>query len=251
MKRLLLRLAFSLIVVSTHVTANQVNYYVIAEQARPFQIEQQGQMHSGIVTDIVSAIFAESDYQVNYHTYPFKRMISILEEGAEPNWLTYGSPNWSKVQSENLSEEPIYTVKHVLVSSSEKLLEFKNMSTMHGRSIVLLLGFDYPNLIPFFEDGWVNEMRVKNYDAAYRVITRTPGDTAFVEMESRILYNFKRLNLPLDNIQIQAFSSVIPDYSIYLAFSPHMKPEIQNYINTRLVKLTSSGEIDKIIRKYK
>ncbi|ANP67911.1 MULTISPECIES: substrate-binding periplasmic protein [Vibrio] len=250
MKRLLLRLAFSLIVVSSHVTANQVNYYVIAEQARPFQIEQQGQMHSGIVTDIVSAIFAESDYQVNYHTYPFKRMISILEEGAEPNWLTYGSPNWGKVQSENLSEEPIYTVKHVLVSSSEKPLEFKNMDTMHGRSIVLLLGFDYPNLTPFFENGSVNEMRVKDYNAAYRVISRTPGDTAFVEMESRVLYNLKRLNLPLENFQIQPFSSVIPDYSIYLAFSPQMQPETQNYINTRLVELKASGEIDEIIQKY-
>lgn len=250
MKRLLLRLAFSFIAVGTYATAAEVNYYVIADQARPFQIEQQGQMHSGIVTDIVSAIFAESDYQVNYHTYPFKRMISILKEGGEPNWLTYGSPNWGKVQSENLSEEPIYTVKHVLVSSSEKPLEFKNMDTMHGRSIVLLLGFDYPNLIPFFEDGSVNEIRVKDYDAAYRVITRTPGDTAFVEMESRVMYNLKRLNLSLEDFQIQSFDSVIPDYSIYLAFSPQMQPETQDYINTRLVELKTSGEIDEIIQRY-
>ncbi len=70
--------------------ASEVNYYVIAEQARPFQIEQQGEQHSGIVTDIVSAIFAESDYEVKYHTYPFKRMISVLEAGGEENWVTYG-----------------------------------------------------------------------------------------------------------------------------------------------------------------
>lgn len=43
--------------------------------------------------------------------------------------------------------------------------------------------------MPFFEDKTVNEMRVKDYDAAYRVIQRTPGDTAFVEMESRVMYN--------------------------------------------------------------
>ncbi|MCV5690178.1 hypothetical protein OFN32_38815, partial [Escherichia coli] len=81
------------------------------------------------------------------------------------------------------------------------------------RSIVLLLGFDYPNLMPFFEDKTVNEMRVKDYDAAYRVIQRTPGDTAFVEMESRVMYNLKRLELPLEQFEIQSFSAVIPDYS--------------------------------------
>ncbi|MDF5463177.1 amino acid ABC transporter, partial [Vibrio parahaemolyticus] len=37
---------------------------------------------------------------------------------------------------------------------------------------------------------------------------------------------------------------------IYLAFSPQMQPETQNYINTRLVELKASGEIDEIIQKY-
>ncbi len=81
MKGLLRTLGFSFIALSSYAMASEVNYYVIADQARPFQIEQQGEQHSGIVTDIVSAIFAESDYEVKYHTYPFKRMISVLEAG--------------------------------------------------------------------------------------------------------------------------------------------------------------------------
>ena len=76
MKGLLRTLGCSFIALSSYAMASEVNYYVIADQARPFQIEQQGEQHSGIVTDIVSAIFAESDYEVKYHTYPFKRMIS-------------------------------------------------------------------------------------------------------------------------------------------------------------------------------
>lgn len=144
MKGLLRVLAFSCMAVSAATTAEEVNYYVIADQARPFQIEQQGQQHAGIVTDIVNAIFANSDYKVNFHTYPFKRMISVLEAGGEENWLTYGSPDWGRVQSENLSKEPIYTVKHVLVSSSDAPFKFNTMQDIKGRSIVLLLGFDYP-----------------------------------------------------------------------------------------------------------
>ncbi|MGY0615114.1 substrate-binding periplasmic protein [Vibrio sp. FJH11] len=250
MNVLLRGLACSFMVLSAFASAEEVDYYVIAEQARPFQIEQNGQKHSGIVTDIVSAIFVNSDYHLNYHTYPFNRMISLLEASETPNWITFGSPNWGRVQSENLSTLPIYTVKHVLVSSNKAPFMFNNIQDIRGRSIVLLLGFDYPDLMPYFENGTVNEMRVKDYDAAYRVVQRTPKDTAFVEMESRVLYNLKRLDLPLEEYQIQPFSSIIPDYSIYLAFSSEMNPQLQSFINKRLSELKTSGEIDKIINKY-
>ncbi|EOG7627376.1 amino acid ABC transporter, partial [Vibrio parahaemolyticus] len=43
---------------------------------------------------------------------------------------------------------------------------------------------------------------------------------------------------------------VIPDYSIYLAFSPEMKPEVQHFINQRLSDLKASGEIDNIVKHY-
>ncbi|MGL6312292.1 substrate-binding periplasmic protein [Vibrio sp. WXL103] len=250
MKGLISTLAIALTTYSTTTIAEEVNYYVIAEQARPFQIEQQGDKHSGIVTDIVQAIFDSSDYQLNYHTYPFKRMISLLEAGGEQNWLTYGSPNWGKAQSENLSELPVYTVKHVLVSSGESSFKFADIETLRGRSIVLLHGFDYPNLTPLFKDGVINEMRVKDYQAAYRVLNRTPDDTAFVEMESRVVYNIDRLQLNREDFLIQPFNSVIPDYSIYLAFSPGMDPELQQYINQRLAELKQSGAIESIIDKY-
>ncbi len=89
-------LASMLSFASTYSVAEAVNYYVIAKQAQPFQIEDQSDNHSGIVTDIVKAIFADGKYDINYHTYPFNRMISILEAGGEKNWITYGSPNWGK-----------------------------------------------------------------------------------------------------------------------------------------------------------
>lgn len=250
MNVLLRGLVCSFMALSAFSSAEEVNYYVIADQARPFQIEHNGQKHSGMVTDIVSAIFANTDYIVNYHTYPFKRMISVLEAGGAPNWITYGSPNWGRVQAENLSNQPIYTVKHVLVTSNKAPFMFSNIQDIRGRSVVLLLGFDYPDLIPHFENGTVNEMRVKDYGAAYRVVQRTPRDTAFVEMESRVMYNLKRLELPLEEYQIQSFNTVIPDYPIYLAFSSKMNPDVQAFINKRLSELKTSGEIDEIIKKY-
>ncbi|MGF1728051.1 substrate-binding periplasmic protein [Photobacterium kasasachensis] len=232
------------------INAESINYYVIAKQASPFQIEKGNNNHSGIVTDIVRAIFKDSQYDINYHTYPFNRMISLLEAGGKPNWITYGSPGWGGVQAENLSDIPIYNVKHVLVSSNKDPFEFNSMQDMSDRVVVLLHGFDYPQLTPYFESGDVEELRVKDYSAAFRVIKKLPGDTAFVEMESRVKYNLSQQNQNLSQYEIQPFSSVIPDYPIYLAFDPKMDKNMQSFINSKLKELKTSGAIDDIVRNY-
>ncbi|WEM45331.1 transporter substrate-binding domain-containing protein (plasmid) [Photobacterium sp. DA100] len=229
--------------------AETVNYYVIAKQAEPFQIED-GNNHRGIVTDIVKTIFEESPYEIEYHTYPFNRMITLLEAGGESNWITYGSPSWGGVQAENLSDSPIYNVHHVLLSSNSTPFNFNTMQDLEDKVVVLLHGFDYPQLEPYIEKGDIEELRVKDYSAAFRVIDKLPGDTAFVEMESRIKYNLNKQNKNKDKFNMASFNSVIPDYPIYLAFDPKMDPELQKFINQRLSNLKSAGKIDSIVNKY-
>ncbi|OAN11529.1 amino acid ABC transporter [Photobacterium jeanii] len=239
-------LAFS----ATNAFATDVNYYVIAKQAAPFQIEENNTQHSGIVTDIVKKVFENSEYHINYHSYPFNRMITLLEAGGEHNWITYGSPSWGGVQAENLSAEPIYTVKHVLLSSNKNAIEFKNMDDMKDKVVVLLHGFDYPQLVPYISKGEVEELRVKDYQAAFRIIKKLQGDAGFVEMASRIKYNLDKQGLDSKSYKTQSFSKVIPDYPIYLAFDPKMDKTLQTFINQRLEKLRASGDLDSIINKY-
>ncbi|WP_299018061.1 ABC transporter substrate-binding protein [uncultured Photobacterium sp.] len=241
---------FTLACSSFTVNAETINYYVIAKQAAPFQIENNAGNHSGIVTDIVRAIFKDSQYELDYHTYPFNRMISLLEAGGKPNWITYGSPGWGSVQAENLSDIPIYNVKHVLVSSHKNTFSFKTMDDLTDKVVVVLHGFDYPQLAPYFNSGQVEELRVKDYSAAFRVIKKLPGDTTFVEMESRVKYNLNKKNEDLSKFDLQPFSSVIPDYPVYLAFDPKMDSEIQNFINSKLKELKTSGRISQIINSY-
>ncbi|WP_198599275.1 ABC transporter substrate-binding protein [Vibrio sp. 10N.261.55.A7] len=249
MRSLLMLVLFSLVALPAW-SAMPVNYYVIASQAQPFQIEEQANEHRGIVTDIVRAIFESSEHEIIYHTYPFNRMISILEAGGEENWITYGSPNWGGVQAENLSELPIYTVKHSIVMSSDNPSHFVGMHSVSDKGIVLLRGFDYAEIQPYFDDGSVTEVRVKDYQAAFRVISKIPGELAFVEMDSRVKYNLGKLGLNEEDFAIQSFSSVIKDYPIYLALSPTMDSDLQVYINQRLKQLKESGDLDKIISNY-
>lgn len=230
--------------------AEPIHYYVIEKQAQPFQIEEGGTTHRGIVTDIVKAVFQDSDYELKYHTYPFNRMITQLEAREEPNWITYGSPSWGNIQSKNLSEIPIYNVKHSLLSSSKEPFQFQDMDDLNNKAIVLLLGFEYPNLEPYIQEGKLEEVRVKDYTAAFRVLNRTPGHTVFVEMESRVKYNLDIQKLDPKAYHLQSFSSVIPDYPIHLAFDPEMDQQLQGFINKRLKTLQSSGELANIISNY-
>lgn len=235
---------------TTIASAKDVNYYVISKQAAPFQIENKADQHSGIVTDIVKKVFEGSSYAINYHSYPFNRMISILEDGGQPNWITYGSPSWGGVQAENLSEEPIYTVKHVLLSSKKNEFTFTDMKDMNSKIVVLLHGFDYPQLTPYIKSGDIEELRVKDYQAAFRIVKKLQGDAAFVEMDSRIKYNLSQLGLDNEQYKTQSFNKVIPDYPIYLALDPNMDKSIQSFINSRLKSMKDSGELDIIVNKY-
>ena len=67
------------------------HYYIIAIQAQPFQIETDGKAHRRIISDIIEAAFDDSQYEINYHTYSFNRMINKLEARDNPNWVTYAA----------------------------------------------------------------------------------------------------------------------------------------------------------------
>ncbi|MGF1752671.1 transporter substrate-binding domain-containing protein [Vibrio makurazakiensis] len=249
-KRIIFTSILSALFSGTSIANEKIHYYVIEKQAQPFQIETGGDTHKGIVTDIVQAVFQDSSYEINYHTYPFNRMITLLEARDEENWITYGSPSWGNIQAENLSDIPIYNVKHSLLSSSQKPFNFEETDDLNNKAVVLLLGFEYPNLEPLIKKGSVEELRVKDYTAAFRVLQRIPGDTVFVEMESRMKYNLQKQNLDPDAFLLQSFSSVIPDYPIHLAFDPKMDAKLQSFINQRLKTLQSSGELETIISNY-
>ncbi|MFT5880436.1 MAG: polar amino acid transport system substrate-binding protein [Moritella sp.] len=69
-------------------------------------------------------------------------------------------------------------------------------------------------------------------------------------MQSRIKYNLKQQSRDIGNYQLQDFSSVIPNYPIYLALDPKMDKKIQYFINKRLKELHASDSISEIINQY-
>lgn len=246
---LLTLLAATLLTAS--VNAADLAYVVIEKQARPLQIEEYSHNHSGVVTDVVKEIFNDSGHRVAIHTVPFKTMIADLEAGRYSNWITFGSPSWSGVQALNLTDRPLLTVTHSLLTTAENPFRFTDIQDLYGKTAVLLEGFDYPGLEQHIKPGGIRVVRVKNYALAFKMLDRLGTRGFLVEMKLRILYNLKQEELTALDYKLQDFSSVIPPYNVHLAMSPSMPEDVQQLVNERLEQLHKSGELTKMVDRYR
>ena len=230
--------------------AKTINYVVIDNQAKPFQIEENSSNHSGIITDIVNEIFKDSGYEVKFHTLPFNRMMKMLSTGKIKNWITYGSPSWGGVQAEHLSRLPVYHVEHKLVTNPSYSGEVDKVEDLFGKTLILLHGFDYPGLEPYLKAQTIKEIRVKNHDSAFRLLKRLSDKAGFVEMSLRIEYNLKLTNRDPGMFLQKNFSTVISDYDIHLAMDPDMEFSFDSFVNDRLAVLTKDGTLKRIVDSY-
>lgn len=234
----------------TRSLANEtLNYLVIEDQAEPFQIVNQSNQHSGIVSDLLFKIFENSTYQLNVNSYPFKRMIRTIEDKTFPYWITYGSVSWSPPQNLNLSECSILTVRHILLPPKEEMISLHGIGDLIGQRIILLFGFEYPYLDTYLDAGQMTALRVQSYSSAFKALTFKRG-IGFIEMESRIKYNLKKMGENYNDYHPVDMSNIIPQYDIRFALSPQMPDEIKRYIDDRCHQLKRSGEYEKIVNKY-
>ncbi|OEF48263.1 amino acid ABC transporter [Enterovibrio norvegicus] len=235
----------------SHTASSEVlDYYVVQDQAEPFQIQDKGTNHHGIITDILYKALEGSKYTLDIHTYPFNRMMAEMSSNQHRNWVTYGSPLWGDMQSANLSIQPIFDVEHSILSSTNSTFTYKNPEDLDGKVAVLLLGFNYPGLDGEIESGALSEVRVKNHQSAFRVVNRLKDIGGFVEMDLRLQYHLKRLGFTNKDYKLESISNVIPNYGIHIAFSPGIDHEIKEFIDNRLEEMVKKNEIEVIIAKY-
>jgi polar amino acid transport system substrate-binding protein len=227
-----------------------INYMVIQDQAQPFQNHQNKKDHSGIITDIIRKIFTSPQYQIKIHTLPFNRMISMLEKGDLKNWITFGSPNWPGIQSENLSQLPVFKVRHSFLTSNKQNFDVNSAEDIFGKTMVLLHGFDYPGLEEHIANKDIKAIKVKSYKSAFKVVNRLKEKAGFVEMDIRIKYNLKMLALAEQDYNWHNFSKVITDYNLHLAMSPSFDKALQQHVEVQLAELKESGILAEIINSY-
>ncbi len=153
----------------------------------------------------------------------------------EPKLVTYGSPSWGNIQSSTYLKSQLQC-KHALRVAAEAVRVQWFIDDLDGKAVVLLVDLNIQTSGKTASNKVSSmEIRVKDYTAAFRVLNRAPGDTVFVEMESRES-NTTSTNeiqaLMITKCRILVPSSKQLPYSF--SFRPRNGSQARDFINQRL-----------------
>lgn len=224
---------------------NKVTYFIADGSSSPFQISTYNSKRVGIVTEVINSI-EKHNIHFSHNTLPFKRMIKYMKN-PEVKWITYGSAAWPGQQSLSLSKTSIMTVKHSFFTLKSN--QYNEISDLFGKSLVLIRGFDYPGLTTYIEQDKFNIIYVKDHAAAIKIIAMGRA-IAFPEMNVRLNYHLKKMNLPRDDFNFHYIGNIIVDYDINLCFSENFPSNLKTKIEYILVEMKNDGSLEKIINAY-
>lgn len=231
--------------------AAKVHYLVVDEKTRPFQIVEDNQSRGGIVSDMVDAIFAGTDYEVTHQVLPVNRLRVQVHENRVNHWVAFDAPVWNSFGKEGeMLPQPLFNTRHVLLTCRPDLpAKITSIDQLDSLSVVMLRHFDYLAISEAGERGQLQAVPVDRFEAGLNLVQLGRAD-GFVEMVSRLRYYL--MDYPGDKSCFREvdLSQIIPEYPIHLSVDRDWSEAFRNLVSERLEELAGSGELDRIYQKY-
>lgn len=231
-----------------------LTYFVIENQARPLQIENDGLQHRGIVSDLVFQLSQDLNIPLDVVALPFKRMLQQMKSPSSKNWIAYGSPAWraknpESVQSNCLFPVPILNVSHSLVTRKDQAVVVDSVQSLFDQRLITLHGYNYPVLADYFDQGMIQKLDVKNHQSAFKAVAARRG-LGFVGMNIRVAYSFSVGGIPRSEFELHDLSFLIPSYPIHLSYDCNMDADLQAKLIEHYQYLQERGQIDVVVARY-
>lgn len=229
----------------------QVNYLVVDSKVGPFQIIQDSRSSGGIISDIVDEIFQGTGYTVEHLVRPVNRLTRDVSEQAYSNWVAFDAPVWRSFgDAGEYTAVPLFETRHVMLTCRTDIPNpVRSIRDLEQLSIATLRGFKYLQLDEAAASGLIHPVPVDNFNAGLTLVSLGRVD-GFVEMQSRLRFHMGGFAGDTRCMREVDVSSVIPNYSLYLAMDRRMPEPLKQLINDRLSALRSSGDLDRIWRTY-
>lgn len=223
-----------------------VNYLIVSEVAKPFQIEANDVSNHGVVTDIVEEIFSGSDFKLTHMVFPITRLHHEVAKKMVTNWVSYDAKAWQSFGAHGeLIDIPLFEVTHALLTCDERINLIEGDSDLTRLKIATLADFQYLRLDALAKEGKVLLVPVNGYESGI-LMSQHKRVHGFVEMEIRLNYNVAELGLESDCLRYVDFGKIIPPYSIYLTVDREMSDNTKQFIRQRLMQMKQSGVLDRI-----
>lgn len=257
-------ITFIFVFYANHIIAEKsklnITYVTIEQSTEPIEINDESSKNKGIITDVVVKIFSKEEYRFEYQILPALRYRNEIMSFThnKPNsikhFVSFGAKKWyPKDWNLIYSNEPLITLERSLMVSAQKNLKYTKLSDLFGKTIVIIRGFDYPELEKYINNnkGPIKELRVNSGYQAIDIVNKKDRDEiAFVDFKLRAQYQIKKKNIPLSNFNFYDLSDILKPTPIYLIFSNDFSKSELNHINEKISILIKSNEIEKILKKY-
>lgn len=197
-----------------------------------------GQPTSGILYDITHAIAEQLAVKLEFLPIPRKRITQSLMNNiidmhcvANPKWYKLTSLQWSEV----LYKNPDILINRKGITSITELANYKQLK------IGTTLGYIYPELITLIKNK--NILPVSSLTPAESFQKYRKNKVAgFISASVEASYFTKNIE---DSV------TVLNDNDIHCVFAPSMDKLTVKSINQAIEILKTSGEIEKILAKYR
>ena len=195
----------------------------------------------GILPRLAQALSRELKLDLIYLPTPRKDLEkSVVEGRADMTWL---SPNWVGEEDSLLFSDHVLLHREFLYSFTPFNEGDEPSAWLQDKTVCIRQDYAYPNLIPYFESGVAQALRVSSQVSLVKLFQKGRCDMLYMN-ELRAAWMINRLG-----IKRKVWRSEYPIEEAKLSFVFNQK--WQNHmpaINQAVAKIKNSGELSSIVQ---
>jgi polar amino acid transport system substrate-binding protein len=218
-----------------NVSPNGYPPYLIVDQSQP----------SGIMWDVVSVVAQRLGYTVVAEQIPRKRVDQMLLEG-----YIDGTPRareWADDPEQFLFTDAVVDIEEVFFAPAQSEFTFESPEDLISKTIVTHLGYRYPPLEPYFEEGRIRRFDVSRDRDMFTFVLH--GDRFDAAVADRLVGKWILRNEGLRQ-HFDITSKSISNYGFRLMLRKDWQ-SFANRFNEELARMKKNGELDAILANYR
>ncbi len=205
---------------------------------------EKGDVETGIVRDIFTALAKETGDSFEYVRVPFKRGLHQFETGLidiEP----MSNPVWRKTSTvKGIYSIPFAVSEEIVLFDAEQYLPVNSPGDLIGHTVGVVMGYHYPVYGPYFDDGRIKAHPLRDENKLIQLLLAGRLGQALMNKDFAN-YQIKTLGLK-DKLVVGKPCSVV---DMMIRFHPSKKQAVPRF-NKAIEKLLKNGTIQSIYDKY-
>lgn len=229
----------------------KITYLINGSAGQPYQYIVPVEEGSGIITDILNAVFEGSSFELDPQAIPVKRVKRFIYEGKLNYWVTYGFRSWTQAAPDDnqyLAEVDLFHYRYALIGYRDQAqtAALSPPVSWYGKRVVVISGFQYSGVKKQLIAQGAEIIGAQDQFHALELLQRGRGDF-YLGNPDRVSYLWAKLGEPWQRFESFPVGVTLP-VTIMMdnAFSDNFK----RFVNQRLATLQQTGVIDNILARY-